>query len=187
MADNTPINGRPLNKIVAYGSWSKGGTSPRPAVPLTPLPTPNPNAISGLIGKAKSAIDSYASRGVTQNKRVNEAVKQVRMLSCHGNPELGIPPCQGRKESVAEAGRYFCGECGCGDRAATWLNNKTAEDYTKLDFPRVACPMNMPGFTNHIERSKETVERCMKYDFTRKEQIERHIALTIKQTNAPSV
>lgn len=177
---SAPNNGK---KIVATGGWSKG-TARQPAA--APVPTPNiqPQHPPSLIEKVKSAVDAYASRGITQDKRCADDIKKTRLISCHGDPERGIAPCPFRRDSSAEEGRYYCGECGCGDRKATWLNAKQPEDYTKLDFPRVVCPLNMPGFTNYTPSAEESVERKMRYDFSRKEQIERQVDLTIKQTDA---
>lgn len=175
-------NGKNPNRIVASGGWSKGANKQRPVAP-TPVPTPPPQGFTGFMQKARSVVDSYVSRGITQDKRIDDETKKVRLVSCHGDPSLGIEPCPFRRESTVEVGRYYCGECGCGDRQATWLNAKTPEDYTKLDFPRVVCPLNMPGFTNYAESSAETVERRMKYDFSRKEKIERTVQLTIKKTD----
>lgn len=181
MSAPTPNNGK---KIVATGGWSKGGV--RPTVPPpgpVPTPPPGPQHPPSLIDKMKSVVEAYASRGVTQDKRCDADTKRIRSVSCHGDESLGIAPCPFRRNSNAEAGRFYCGECGCGDRQATWLNAKSPEDYTKLDFPKVVCPLQMPGFSNYTPSAEETVERRMKYDFTRKEQIERSVDLTIKKTD----
>jgi len=178
-------------KIIATGGWRKAGTpaNNRP-IANQPIPTPAPQVKSeqpqhppSLLNKVKSAVEAYASRGITQDKRCDEETKKVRSISCHGDSERGIAPCEFRRDSKVEEGRFYCGECGCGDRAATWLNAKQPEDYTKLDFPKVVCPLNMPGFSNYTPASEETVERRMKYNFTRKEQIERLVDLTIKKTD----
>jgi len=181
MSAPTPNNGK---KIVATGGWSKGGV--RPTVPPpgpVPTPPPGPQHPPSLINKMKSVVEAYASRGVTQDKRCDADTKRIRSVSCHGDQSLGIAPCPFRRNSNAEEGRFYCGECGCGDRQATWLNAKSPEDYTKLDFPKVVCPLQMPGFSNYTPSAEETVERRMKYDFTRKEQIERSVDLTIKKTD----
>jgi hypothetical protein len=52
------------------------------------------------------------------------------------------------KESKTD-GQYFCGGCGCGDRAGTWLV-ANGNDYSKLDYPKLNCPITMPGFTNYV-------------------------------------
>jgi hypothetical protein len=38
--------------------------------------------------------------------------------------------------------------CGCGDKPHTQLliNGKA---YSKLDYPYLACPLTMPGFSNY--------------------------------------
>ncbi|HAW82352.1 MAG TPA: hypothetical protein DCX27_23210, partial [Balneola sp.] len=45
-------------------------------------------------------------------------------------------------------GKYYCGGCGCGDRKATWLNG-SEDEYSKLDYPKLECPLKMPGFSNY--------------------------------------
>jgi hypothetical protein len=182
---SAPNNGK---KIIATGGWSKSPNARTPAaLPVpTPVSTPGPQHPPSLLNKVKSAVEAYASRGITQDKRCTEDIKKTRLVSCHGDPERGIAPCPFRRDSSAEEGRYYCGECGCGDRKATWLNAKQPDDYTKLDFPKVVCPLNMPGFSNYTPSADESVERRMRYDFSRKEQIERQVDLTIKQTDEKS-
>ena len=51
-------------------------------------------------------------------------------------------------DSDVQEGKKYCGACGCGDRKMTWLVQE-AEEYSKLDFPKVACPLGMPGFSNY--------------------------------------
>lgn len=178
MTDPTPNPGK---KIISTGDWTKGVPRQRPPQP-TPAPRPK-GPSQGFLEKMKSITESYASRGFSQDKRCDEQTKRVRSVSCHGDSELGIPPCPFRRESKVEEGRFYCGECGCGDRQATWLNAKTPQDYTKLDFPKVVCPLNMPGFSNYTKSTEESPERKAQYDFSRKEQIEKSVDLTIKQTD----
>jgi len=184
MSDPAPNKPNKSKKIVATGGWAKGGAPARR--PSAPTPEVGPQHPPSLLNKVKNAVGAYASRGIAQDKRCDEETKKVRSISCHGDSERGIAPCEFRRDSKAEEGRFYCGECGCGDRAATWLNAKQPEDYTKLDFPKVVCPLNMPGFSNYTPASEETVERRMKYNFTRKEQIERQVDLTIKKTDEKS-
>jgi hypothetical protein len=75
------------------------------------------------------------------------------VLSCFGNQAQGgvLPPCEHLKKSSTD-GKFFCGGCGCGDRKGTWLSPDSPE-YSKLDYPKLNCPLQMPGFTNY-ERSK---------------------------------
>jgi len=107
-------------------------------------------SISKSIGMAKSFISSIASRG-TNNEKVSIPLKQLRVLSCFGNKDKGgqLPPCEFLRKSTTE-GKFFCGGCGCGDKKLTWLNG-TDTEYSKLDYPKLACPLQMPGFTNYKE------------------------------------
>lgn len=97
---------------------------------------------------------AYASRGLSKEKAPKE-IKQLRVLSCFGNESSGgeLPPCQHLKPSSTE-GKFYCGGCGCGDKKATWLNG-TAEEYSKLDFPFLSCPLAMPGFSNYKQSNPD--------------------------------
>jgi len=100
------------------------------------------------LGMAKSYAEAMISRGLT-NKRTDPTVKRLRVLSCFGNEHTGgeLPACEHLKNSTTE-GKYYCGGCGCGDRKGTWLNG-TEEEYSKLDYPKLECPLKMPGFSNY--------------------------------------
>ena len=92
---------------------------------------------------------SMASRGI-RNKKVDGPIKQLRVLSCFGNKESGgeLIACPHLKESKTR-GRHYCGECGCGDRTGTHLIAR-GEKYSKLDYPVLTCPLEMPGFSNYV-------------------------------------
>ena len=104
------------------------------------------------IGNKVSMVQNFASaivsRGISNNK-VSLPVKQLRVMSCFGNMKQGgeLPPCEHLKPSVT-AGKFFCGGCGCGDRKGTWLVSD-GDEYSKLDYPKLSCPLNMPGFSNY--------------------------------------
>ena len=103
---------------------------------------------------------AMASRGLAGNK-IDLPTKQLRYLSCYGNGE--IKPCQNLKKSD-HSNFYYCGGCGCGDHSHTWLTKNKGE-YSKLDYPKLMCPLNMPGFSNYDPNSPEEAKE-------RKEQIE---------------
>jgi hypothetical protein len=102
----------------------------------------------GALSMMKSFAMSMASRGVRNNK-VSKAEKQLRVLSCFGNENTGgeLTPCEYLKESSTE-GKSYCGGCGCGDKKGTWLVSN-GDEYSKLDYPKLNCPLQMPGFTNY--------------------------------------
>ena len=108
----------------------------------------NENAFSKTISMAKSFATAIASRGLSDNK-VNKPTKQLRVLSCFGNTDRGgeLISCEHLRQSSTE-GKHFCGGCGCGDKPSTWLMAQ-GEQYSKLDYPKLNCPLNMPGFTNY--------------------------------------
>ena len=112
------------------------------------------SSLSKKIEMGKSFISSIASRGI-QNNKVSIPLKQLRVLGCFGNKPQGgeLPPCEFLRKSKT-AGKFFCGGCGCGDKAMTWLMGD-GEEYSKLDHPKLACPLQMPGFTNYKESGPE--------------------------------
>lgn len=100
----------------------------------------------------QSFASAIASRGFN-NEKVTQPIKQLRVLSCFGNQTQGgiLPPCEHLKQSTTP-GKFYCGGCGCGDRKGTWLVSD-GDEYSKLDYPRLTCPLQMPGFSNY-EKSK---------------------------------
>lgn len=108
----------------------------------------NKSVFSKKVGMIQSFAMSLTSKGLNE-KKINRATKQLRVLSCFGDKHLSgvVPPCEHLKESKTE-GQYYCGGCGCGDRQGTWLVS-SGNDYSKLDYPKLNCPISMPGFTNY--------------------------------------
>lgn len=107
------------------------------------------NGIAKKLNMIQSFATALTSRGLN-NEKVSKATKQLRVLSCFGNRENGgiLPPCEHLKQS-STSGKHFCGGCGCGDRQGTWLIAE-GNEYSKLDYPKLNCPLSMPGFTNYI-------------------------------------
>ena len=105
-------------------------------------------------GMAKSYAQALVSRGFS-NKKTDPYTKKLRVLSCFGNKNIGgdLPPCEHLKESKTK-GKFYCGGCGCGDRKGTWLISES-EEYSKLDYPNLKCPLNMPGFSDYKVSSPE--------------------------------
>lgn len=106
---------------------------------------------SNIIDKVKSFATSMVSRGL-DDKKCSEETKLLRVLSCHGDGE-SLPPCSERKNSSKYSGSFYCGACGCGDKKTTQLVNITVNgesQYCKLDYPKVSCPLKMPGFTDYV-------------------------------------
>ena len=106
---------------------------------------------------------SLASRGIG-NKKTDLETKQLRVVSCFGI-ENHIKPCPFLQVSTTEGNKHYCGRCGCGDKNHTWLI-KNSEEYSKLDYPVLNCPIHMPGFSNYdpnftipeIKERKEQIE-----------------------------
>lgn len=93
---------------------------------------------------------ALASRGLNSNK-IDLPTKQLRVLSCFGDG-ADILPCPYLKTSKNKKNQY-CGKCGCGDHKHTWLI-KHSSDYSKLDYPVLNCPLEMPGFSNYDPNCK---------------------------------
>jgi hypothetical protein len=110
---------------------------------------PNHRGIKRKLSMIQSFASALASRNIN-NKKINKPIKQLRVLSCFGNENSGgiIPPCEHLQESETE-GKNICGACGCGDRKNTWLISES-DEYSKLDYPKVGCPLQMPGFSNYL-------------------------------------
>jgi hypothetical protein len=114
-------------------------------VEFAPAKDVTKKTLKDRIGMVGSFAMAMASRGLSNNK-IDKKTKQLRVLSCHGRGEL--PPCEYLRQSKVNPKESFCGGCGCGDRKQTWLVPE-GDEYGKLDYPKVSCPLNMPGFTNY--------------------------------------
>ena len=110
------------------------------------------NIVKEKMTMVQSFASAITSRGFN-NEKVTIPIKQLRVISCFGNQAQGgvLPPCEHLKKSSTE-GKFYCGGCGCGDRKGTWLLSE-GDEYSKLDYPRLTCPLQMPGFVNY-EKSK---------------------------------
>lgn len=104
---------------------------------------------------------SLASRGL-KNTKTDIPTKQLRALSCFGHEEIKACP---YLRNSSQPGKHYCGKCGCGDKPHTWLIQNSNE-YSKLDYPVLNCPVKMPGFSNY-DPNFSTIEISF-----RKQQIE---------------
>jgi len=119
---------------------------------------------TSFIQKATSFGKAIVSRGIT-NKKASEDTKKLRILSCHGSEDFGLFPCSERKNSIKFKDSFYCGACGCGDKKGTQLVNiliDGKEQYSKLDYPVVTCPLKMPGFSNYLPTKPEISENFRK-------------------------
>lgn len=114
--------------------------------------------------KAVSFAKSIESRGALNNK-VDQKQRSLRVISCHGNKDMGIPPCKARDYSKDKK-YHYCNECGCGEREIARLDaigseenlpTFKEEDYNKLDYPYLECPLKKQGFSNHIEDTRQKI------------------------------
>lgn len=105
----------------------------------------------GILNKAKSFTEAMLSRGINNNKAPEQTIS-LRVLSCNGDG-ADLAPCPRRMDSAKFPGSHYCGACGCGDKQLTQLtpfkNGDKMVEYTKLHYPKVTCPLEMPGFSNY--------------------------------------
>lgn len=106
-------------------------------------------------------LDSIKSRGIvsttldavginkSMGERVSEMIFQDRKTSCFGNRSDGLAPCS-RLKYVENRG-YFCGGCGCGKNELARLDANSTDEYTKLHYPYLECPLKKKGFSNYSE------------------------------------
>lgn len=104
------------------------------------------SSLKDKFGMAKNFAKAVVSRGIT-NKKVDTTTKRLRVLSCIGDGK-DLIPCEYLRTSEQDSTKNYCGGCGCGDRKGTWLV-QSGDEYSKLDYPKVVCPLNMPGFINY--------------------------------------
>ena len=118
----------------------------------------NKRGLRKKLSMVQSFAVALASRSIN-NKKINKPIKQLRVLSCFGNEDVGgeLPPCEYLEQSKVNPTKHICGGCGCGDREQTFLV-ATAEEYGKLDYPKLACPLQMPGFTNYIVSTSDEAD-----------------------------
>lgn len=114
----------------------------------------NDSSMREKAGMVKNFAKSVISRGIN-NKKIDQATKQLRVISCFGDGGELIP-CEYLRESKTPE-KFFCGGCGCGDSKRTWLHGE-GEEYSKLDYPKLQCPLQMPGFTNYEESESDESE-----------------------------
>ena len=120
---------------------------------------------AGFLKKAATFTQSVTSRGLN-NRKAEPATIHLRQLSCHGDDSKKFPPCSERKNSEKFPGSFYCGACGCGDKELTQLSSRKLDNdensYFKLEFPKVHCPLMMPGFTNYVPTQAGVSENARK-------------------------
>ena len=130
-----------------------------------------------IFQKAASFAQAVASKGINNNIAA-PTTYSLRVLSCHGDESKGLPPCPKRLVSQKYANSYYCGACGCGDKPFTQLLIN-GEKYSKLDYPFLKCPLEMPGFSNYSPASPKEV-----HENSRKARISANARITAKTRNA---
>lgn len=92
--------------------------------------------------RAMIFVQSASSRVLSGT--VDEATLTQRYISCFGNPISGEPPCQ---KLLTEGAEAYCNACGCGKTRLARLN--ITDQWTKLHFPYLNCPLGRKGFSNY--------------------------------------
>lgn len=96
-------------------------------------------------GLVSTALDA-AGINSTLGERVSNKILHQRKLSCFGSDVRNIPKCDRLKHIDGKG--FFCDSCGCGDKDLARLDADSPEDYTKLHYPYLECPLEKPGFSN---------------------------------------
>jgi hypothetical protein len=119
---------------------------------------PNQRGLKKKFSMVQSFAVALASRNLSNNK-INKPIKQLRVLSCFGDEDLGgqLPPCEYLQQSQIDPTKHICGGCGCGDKERTFLVAE-ADQYGKLDYPKLSCPLQMPGFSNYVVSASDEGE-----------------------------
>ncbi len=142
-------------------------------------------SLKDKFGMAKNFAKAVVSRGMT-NKKVDTTTKRLRVLSCLGDGGELIP-CEYLRVSEEDDTKHYCGGCGCGDRKGTWLV-QSGDEYSKLDYPKVVCPLNMPGFINYEssepDEAEEPVTRRYYIEQMNDDQIEK-VSVTVPDPPPP--
>ena len=96
-------------------------------------------------GVVSTALDAM---GVSKafGDRVSDEVLQQRRLSCFG--DKGMVAACSRLRYTSQNG-YFCGGCGCGKNELARLDADSPDEYTKLHYPELQCPLKKKGFSNY--------------------------------------
>lgn len=107
---------------------------------------------------AAKLVEAVKSRGIvsttldvlgidkTLGERVSEKIFQKRKLSCFGDMSKGIAPCK-QLRTIPNKGSY-CSSCGCGAKELARLDADISDEYTKLHYPYLECPLKRSGFSN---------------------------------------
>jgi glycosyltransferase involved in cell wall biosynthesis len=116
------------------------------------------NVVKPTWTSALKFLNAVKSRGIlsttldvigindTFGNRVSDEIYKQRRLSCFGDKNNGINPCY-RLTHTPNRG-YFCGGCGCGNNDLAKLDGDTPDEYTKLHYPQLECPLKRTGFSN---------------------------------------
>ena len=127
-----------------------------------------------IFAKAKTYAEAVVSKGLNK-KECSGHTKVLRILSCHGDGTETLPPCSERMISEKFADSFYCGKCGCGDKKGTQLVNMTIKgepQYSKLDYPKVSCPLKMPGFTDYVSSEDGISENYRKKEIEKRHGVE---------------
>jgi hypothetical protein len=157
------FKGIPASEVIKkLKEEANAGVAPKKEIAPADAQTVGANGepIAGnVFNKAKSFTQSMLSRGLSNNKASPETYS-LRVLSCNGDPDKNLPPCPRRMNSQKFENSFYCGACGCGDKQLTQLtpykNGDKIVEYTKLSYPKVNCPLEMPGFTNYKSNAEST-------------------------------
>lgn len=95
--------------------------------------------------QATSYAVSRLSAGLFRTHRVSDEIAALRRRSCFGDATdiAKHPPCAAVWKDMD--GFHYCGRCRCGKRAQARLDG---DQYAKLEYPILNCPLKREGFSN---------------------------------------
>jgi Glycosyltransferase (GlcNAc) len=111
----------------------------------------------GLVATTLDILDVNKEMG----KRVDDATLNIRKLSCFGDGTAKNTACEALRTD--SEGNQFCGACGCKSNKLAILTSKNPEDYTKLHYPELECPLQKRGFSNYNEHKDKIFVQIASY------------------------
>ena len=91
-------------------------------------------------------IQAYIEAKISGRGATPETIEK-RRLSCFGDPDRGIAPCE---QLRGHDPRRYCGACGCGSPKEAILAVDPETAHSKLEFVKLKCPLGKPGFSNEV-------------------------------------
>lgn len=105
-------------------------------------------SVKPLWERAESLMSSLWSKW---RRVIDRNTREKRQISCWGTDLVGTPVTTACHMLREKDGHFYCGACGCGANPIARLGSverRGVGEPTKLDFPKLECPLQKPGFAN---------------------------------------